>query len=252
MILGGIPLDIRSLALDLDRSGFTRNPTSCEPQSITVAAISSFGQRTSLGSRFQVGDCAALGFRPQVSVRLLGSTHRGAHPELRTVLTARSGDANFRGVAVTLPGTELLDSRHIAMTCPATQFAAEHCPAASVYGRIKAWTPLLDHPLEGPIYLRASKHRLPDLAASLGDQVQVDLVGGVDSVDGRLRDTFQGLPDTPLSKVILTMQGGKRGLLVNTGGLCVRPRRVTASLSAQNGKRHDISTEVKTDCTSER
>jgi len=247
-ILRGIPLDIRSLAVVLDRPGFILNPSSCEPQSIATTVASSFGQPASLGDRFQVGGCGTLGFRPKVSVRLLGPTHRGAHPELRTVLTPRAGDANIRGAAITLPGTELLDNRHIGTTCTATQFAAERCPAASVFGYAKAWTPLLGRPLEGPVYLRASKHRLPDLVASLGGQVHADLSARVDSVRGRLRVALGALPDAPLSKVVLTIAGGRRGLLVNTGGLCAGKPRVSAAFTGQNGKRHDIYPIFRTDC----
>ena len=39
-ILDGIPLDLRSVAVSLDRPSFTLNPTSCDPMAITGAATS--------------------------------------------------------------------------------------------------------------------------------------------------------------------------------------------------------------------
>jgi len=211
-------------------------------------ARSTTGLGAPLSSPFQVGGCARLGFKPKVGVRLLGPTHRGAHPVLRATLTAREGDANLRRAAVTLPGTELLDSRHIGTVCTGAQFAAERCPASSVYGRAKAWTPLLSQPLSGPIYLRAGDHRLPDLVASLDGQVRVDLVGRVDSVRGRIRNTFQALPDAALSKVVLTMSGGRRGLFVNTGGVCAGTPRAEAGLIGHNAESRDLRVRVRTDC----
>jgi hypothetical protein len=247
-ILRGVPIEYRAVRLLVDRPGFVHNPTNCGESASHASVISSKGTAATASDRFEVGRCARLGFKPKVSLSLLGPTHRGAHPRLRTVLTSRRGDANLRRAAATLPATELLDNRHIGTVCTAAQFGAGKCPAGSVYGHAKAWTPLLDRPLEGPVYLRASKTRLPELVASLRGQIDLDLVSRIDSVGGRLRTTLQALPDAPLSKVVLTMRGGKRGLLVNTGGLCAGEQRASVGLSAQNGKAHHLDPVVKTDC----
>ena len=163
----GVPFDIRSLALQLDRPRFTLNPTSCDPLAIAGQADSAAGSGAPVSTRFQVGGCSALPFKPKVAVRFSGPTHRGAHPGFRTVLTARAGDANPRRIAVTLPATELLDNRHIGSVCAPARFVSADCPASSVYGHAKVWTPLLSQPLEGPVFLRTSDHKLPDLVASL-------------------------------------------------------------------------------------
>lgn len=248
MILHGIPLDVRSIAIDLSRPGFTRNPTSCDPMAVRGEATSPGGNTALLSRRFQVGDCTALGFKPRVSIGLIGPTRRGAHPRLHAVLTSRPGDAGVGRVALALPDTELLDNRHIGTICTAAEFAAERCPASSIYGHAKAWTPLLGRPLEGPVYLRASDTRLPQLAAALDGQIRLDLTARLDSVGGRLRVSFQALPDAALSKVALTMKGAKRGLFANTGGLCAGIQRADVLLGAQNGKARDIRPAVTSDC----
>jgi hypothetical protein len=247
-ILRGIPLDVRAVILTLDRPGFTLNPTSCEPTSITGAAVSPTGQSAALSARFQVGGCSRLGFRPKLSVRLAGSARRGAHPGLHAVIRSRRNDANAGRIAVTLPATELLDNRHIRAICSRPQFVAHNCPPSSIYGRARAWTPLLDRPLEGPIYLRASEGRLPDLAVTLDGQVQVDLVGRVGSEGGRLRIAFRELPDIPLSKFALTLQGGSKGLLINSGGICAHKQRTGVDLEAQNGRFRRANPVVRTSC----
>jgi hypothetical protein len=247
-ILRGIPLDVRSVQVSLNRAGFTLNPTSCGPETILGSTTSDPEPRPQLTSSFQMGECGRLGFDPGIAVRLMGPAHRGAHPKLRTVLTPRHGDANLRRVAITLPETELLDSRHIGAVCTRPQFANHRCPADSAYGYARAWTPLLDRPLEGPVYLRASGTRLPDLAATLSGQIDLDLVGRIVSVHGRLRNTFRALPDAPLSRVVVTMKGGDRGLLVNTGGLCDAKPYVDIALAAHNGKVRNAALVVGTAC----
>jgi hypothetical protein len=137
---------------------------------------------------------------------------------------------------------------HIRSICTTARFAAGRCPAGSIYGHAKAWTLLLDRPLEGPVYLRSSSNWLPDLVASLNGQIHLDLTAHVSSARGRLRYTFAALPDAPLSKLALTMRGGRKGLLVNTGGLCAGRLRASASLIAHNSKALDLAPVLQTDC----
>jgi hypothetical protein len=164
------------------------------------------------------------------------------------VLKARKGDANIGKATVTLPKTELLENAHIRTVCTRVQYAADNCPAGSVYGYAKAWSPLLDRPLQGPVYLRSSNHALPDLVASLDGQIHVDLAGRIDSVHQRIRNTFWAVPDAPVSKFVLTMQGGKKGLLVNNTELCRAKPRASFELTGHNGKRSSSNPLVKTDC----
>jgi len=247
-IIAGVPLHYRDLRIVLDRPGFIRNPTSCAPAAVSASIASVTGTIAAATDRFQAGDCARLGFKPGAAVRLLGPTHRGAHPRLRAVLAPRAGDSNIGGATVTLPSTVLLDSRRIRAICSAPQFSAGRCPAGSLYGHAKAWTPILSRPLEGPVYLRESKTRLPDLVVSLAGQVDLDLVAHVSTAGGRLRTTLAGLPDAPFSKVVLTLSGGRRGLLVNSGGLCSGARRAGVDFAGQNGKAHQVNPAVVAPC----
>ena len=150
---------------------------------------------------FQAADCASLGFKPKLSLKLLGGTKRGDTPRLRAVLEARKGDANIGRAQVTLPHSAFLEQAHIRTICTRVQFRAgggngEQCPKASVYGRARAITPLLDEPLEGPVFLRSSNNELPDLVAALhSSRADFNLVGRIDSLKGRIRNTFDAPPD---------------------------------------------------------
>lgn len=234
--LEGIPVTYRTVQVDVNRPDFTLNPTSCARMQVGGSASSVSGGRAALASPFQVGGCSSLGFKPKLRLRLKGGTTRSSHPALRATLTMPEGDANIARASVALPHSEFLDQNHIKTICTRVQFAANTCPAGSVYGHARALTPLLDQPLEGPVYLRSSSHELPDLVADLNGQIHVVLVGRIDSVNAGIRTTFEAVPDAPVSKFVLSMQGGKKGLLVNSTNLCTRPNRANVLFGGQNSK----------------
>jgi len=247
-ILQGIPLDVRSIALHVDRPGFTLNPTSCDPFAFSGQATSVLGQATPLVSHFQVGGCQDLSFKPKLDLRLKGGTKRGDHPAFTATLTMPEGGANIATAQVALPHSEFLDQAHIKTICTRVQFAANACPKGAIYGFAKAWTPLLDQPLEGPVYLRSSSHKLPDLVADLDGQIHVVLHGRTDSIHGGIRNTFEGVPDAPASKFILSLKGGKRGLLINSRDICKAKNRATATFTAQSAKVSEFRPVLRAGC----
>lgn len=251
-ILQGIPLDVRSLQLRLDRPGFTLNPTSCEPMAVGGQLLSTLGQAAPLRSRFQLGECGRLGFEPKLRLSLQGRTGRNAHPALTAVLTPRPGDANVAGISVSLPPSMLLAQEHIRGVCTRTRFAARACPPDSVYGSAEARTPLLDQPLSGDVYLRSSDNRLPDLAVVLrgpdSQPIELDLAGRINSAKGGIQIAFGTTPDAPISRLVLRMRGGRDGLLVNARGICVVRPHASVRLRAQNGKRATRSPRLRTSC----
>jgi hypothetical protein len=98
------------------------------------------------------------------------------------------------------------------------------------------------------VYLRGSNRRLPDLAASLDGELHLELAAHLGAHQGRIRVGFDSIPDLPLSKVSLRLAGGKRGLLVNSGGLCRGGHRARVGLGAQSGKAATLHPLVKTSC----
>jgi hypothetical protein len=250
-ILEGIPADIRSIAVKVDRPNFTLNPTSCDPMAVLGQATAATGQIAPLSNPFQVGGCEALKFKPKLAITLKGGTKRTKHPALKAVVTYPPGAyANTAYVQVTLPHSAFLDTTHIGTICTRVQFAANTCPAASIYGFAKATTPLLDNPVEGPVYLRSSSHKLPDLVLALKGQVDAVAVARVDTGKGDgIRTTFEAVPDVPLSKVVLEMKGGKKGLLVNSENLCSKPQKAIADFRAQNGKALSITPLIANGCS---
>jgi hypothetical protein len=251
-ILEGIPLELRDARLSLARPQFILNPTSCNEKTISGTATALLGSTVPIAQRFQVGGCKGLDYEPKLAIRLFGKTGRGAHPRLRAILQAKLGEANTARASVALPRSEFLENAHIQTVCTRVQFAAEQCPAGSIYGHARAITPLLDEPLEGPVYLRSSSNKLPNMVAALkgppSRPIKVELDGRIDSVKGAIRSTFDVVPDQPVSKFILNMKGGKKGLIVNSRNLCERTYRATAKFDGQNGKVHDFNPVMQNDC----
>ena len=248
-ILDGVPLKLRSIDVNLDRPDFTLNPTNCSPLAIEAKITSTDGASASPSNAFQASDCKALGFKPALKLSLKGDTKRSGHPALKAVLNYPKGNyANIAKAVVSLPHSEFLAQNHIKTICTRVQFAADACPAGSIYGYVTATTPLLDAPLSGPLYLRSSSHPLPDLVAALHGQIDVDLVGRIDSKNGGIRTTFDSVPDAPVSKFVLTMQGGKKGLLENSKNLCASVNKADVKFTAQNGKTSNSTPVLTNSC----
>jgi hypothetical protein len=261
-IIDGIPIHVRDIRVYLDRPGFTVNPTSCDPMAVTSALTGAGADpfhaddETSATSteRYQLLGCGALGFKPRLSLRLRGGTKRASHPSFRAVLRSRPGQANIRSASVRLPPAIFLAQEHLREVCTRAQFAAgggggAGCPAASIYGEARAWTPLLEAPLEGNAYIRSSNNPVPDLVLSLeGHGLTVVLEGRIDSVKGGLRGSFEDLPDAPLEKFVMTLPGGKHGLLSVAEDLCAHRRRANSRWVAQSNATAVLAPKLNVRC----
>ncbi len=252
-ILKGIPLKLRSVAIVLDRRDFTLNPTSCEPMSATASLTGSSGGDANPANRFQVGGCDKLRFKPKIKITLKGSTKHAGHPALKAVLTypKEGAYANIARAQVNLPHSEFLDQSNLNKTCTKPVLLEGKCPAKSIYGRAKAWTPLLEQPLEGPVYLVGGYgYKLPALVADLNGQIRVVLKGKVDSGPNKgIRNTFEAVPDAPVSRFVLELKGGpKYSLLENSEDLCRKPQRAIARFTAQNGLVQELKPLIADQC----
>jgi hypothetical protein len=252
-IRDGIPLDVRTIELNLDRPSFTLNPTSCEAMAVEGSASTQAGQSTPLKNPFQVGECGRLGFKPKIAISLKGPTKRAGLPALRATVTYPKGGAyaNIARAQVSLPHSEFLEQGNLDQTCTKPLLAAHACPASSIYGKVKAWTPLLEKPLEGNVYLVGGYgYKLPAMVAELNGQLRVLLVGKVDiSKSGGIRNTFEAVPDAPVEKFVLELKGGKKyGLLVNSEDICKKKQVAGAVFTAQNGKTLSLSPTVANSC----
>lgn len=258
-ILEGIPLKLRDLRVYIDRPNFTLNPTGCEERRVRATLFGSFADPfnpaddvpAALSARYQASNCSSLSFKPKLALALKGGTRRSQNPAFKAVLTTRAGDANVKGAEVILPPSQFIDNAHIGTPCTRPQFAAGACPPASVLGNARAFTPLLDTPLEGPVYFLSNggARKLPDVVAALGGQFRFNLVIGIlKSKNASIRTKVLNAPDAPVTKFVLNMAGGKKGLLENSSNLCREEQRAELNLTGQNGRQYKTQPVVKTSC----
>lgn len=235
-ILEGVPLRTRMIQINLDRPNFTLNPTSCDPFSIDVSMSGDEGSVSNKSAPFQVANCRDLPYSPKLKLKLSGGVNRLGHPAIKAVFRAKPGEANSKRISVALPPGEILDNGHIDTICRRPDFATDSCPAGSQVGTAIVNTPLLDEPLRGNAYLRASGANLPDLAVDLEGQIDIELSGRIGtSKDEALRTTFTTVPDAPVSSFVLNLVGGKKGLLQNSTGLCGAAKKAKVKMTGQNG-----------------
>jgi hypothetical protein len=261
-ILKGIVLKLRDLRVNVDRPNFILNPTNCDESQAKATLFGSYldeinpfdDKPVDLSTRYQAANCLNLGFSPHLGLHLKGGTRRGNYPGLKAVYSPKSGEANIKGLVVRLPRSAFLEQGHIRTICTRVQFAAKSCPKAARYGYVKAWTPLLDEPLQGPVYLRSSNHKLPDMVLDLHGLVDVEVGIRIDSAGGGIRATMEDAPDATLSRVILHMQGGKKGLIVNSRNICLKRGRNRANVVGlgQNGKQLKTHPVMQVRCANKR
>jgi hypothetical protein len=248
----GIPILYRTIQIELDRPNFVLNPTSCYLKRTTARIVSTQDAVANPVSPFRATNCANLGFKPDLKISLLGGTSRASFPKLIAKLRMPPGDANIAASSVLLPRSEIVENAHFNTICTRVQFASNECPAGSVYGFATARTPLIDGAFRGPVYLRSSRHTLPDLVVALKGPpslpIEVDVAARIDSVKGRLRTTFESVPDAPISEFTLHMKGGAKGLVVNSENLCLGLRRARAKFKAQNGRAVALHPALHTSC----
>jgi hypothetical protein len=254
--LEGVPVLLRTLHVDVNRPEFMLNPTSCEEKQIKATVTASNGAVAEPTTGFQATNCAKLGYSPKLKLTLKGSTKRSGNPAVKAVLTQPANQANTAGATVILPSSEFIDQSHINNPCTRVQFNEGACPASSILGTVRATTPLLDQPLEGPIYFRSNggERELPDIVLDLHGPIHITQVGFIDSVQkkgteiSRVRTRFQSVPDAPLTKLVVSFFGGKKSLIENHVNLCQGKHRAKLVFKAQNGRVSKQSPVIGTSC----
>ncbi|MGB7686682.1 MAG: hypothetical protein WBL45_12975 [Solirubrobacterales bacterium] len=243
-VFDGVKLDLRTIDFNIDRSGFMVNPTNCAAQAVTGAINGGGADPTNpaafsayaVNTPFQATGCKSLKFKPKLVTKLTGGTTRNKYPRLTATLTGRNGDANIARTALTMPSAFFVAQNHIKTVCTRPQLAAKQCPKSSVYGQAEATSPLLDGKLSGPVYLVPGGHTLPDLVADLRGQVNIQLRGVISSKRGGIKTVFNNTPDVAVKKFVLKMQGGKKGLIVNSTNICKGKHPAILNIKGQNGK----------------
>jgi hypothetical protein len=245
-ILGGIPLDLRTVNVTIDRPSFTFNPTSCNIMSVGGRLTSVEGASAVVSSRFQAANCAALPFKPKFTALTLAKTSKASGAYLHVKIVSGAGQANIAKVKVDLPLQLPSQLKTLQKACLASVFESNPagCPPESIVGQAKVVTPLLPVPLTGPAYFVSyGNEEFPSLTMVLqGYGVTVDLIGSTFiSKAGITSTTFKTVPDVPFNTFELILPQGRYAALAvhlpdkAKGSLCGRHLEMPTLLVAQNG-----------------
>jgi hypothetical protein len=268
-VVKGVRLHVQDVRVHVDRERFATNPTSCEATEVRGDIRDPGGAVAVRRSRFQVGDCARLAFRPKLRMRLTGrrQMRTGGHPGIRAVLTQGGGQAGIARTQVRLPSSLALDPARAESDdlCEWRESLKPepNCPASSVIGHAKAVTPLLKEPLEGPVYFAKRKRvnrfgrevsTLPSLVIALRGEIAINVRANTTVRPGTLITTFPAIPDAPVSRFELRLSGARKGILLvtrtakNRIDLCARRQVAAVDLDGHNGRQADQRVAMRTSC----
>ncbi len=254
----GVPIRLRRVDVQIDRPGFTFNPTNCSKLQVSATMTSTQNQTTGLTAPFQVTNCAALKFAPKFTVTTSGKPTKAGGASLNVKLTnpvaPQGTQANIASVKVDLP--KQLPSRLTTLqkACLAKTFETNpaNCPAGSIIGHAKVTVPILPLPLAGPVYFVShGGEAFPSLTIVLqGNGVTVQLVGATFiSKKGITSTTFKTTPDVPFNTFELTLPQGANSALAANGNLCTANLTMPAFFHAQNGLQlHQATHITPTNC----
>ena len=264
-VVKGVPARLRSLNVDVDRPDFVLNPTSCKAKTILAAFKAPDGSVFSSSVPFGVTNCAALPLKPKLEIALTGRRQMAdaKHPGVKAVVAQRKGDANLKRVEVRLPLSLALDPENAQALCEFKDGTKVDptCPRGSIVGRAKAVTPILDQPLSGPVYFVKNVRKdpktgreirtLPMLVIPLRGEngIKLNLKGTSNvSKSDQLVNTFAAIPDAPVTRFDLSIEGGKNGILVTNGNLCRKKQVAEVLIDGQNNRTSDRNTTLATPC----
>ena len=83
--------------------------------------------------------------------------------------------------------------------------------------------------------MRSRAGARPELVLALGGEPQMEIPAQIRLTRGRVQLEFSRLPDLQLTKLVVGLWGGRRGLLVNRRDLCEAPGEAIARLVSGGG-----------------
>jgi hypothetical protein len=248
-ILQGIPVDVQAIAIEVDRSQFMLNPTSCEPMSIAGTIGSAEGANAAVSSRFQAAGCTGLPFAPKLSASTSGKASKAGGASLVVKIASKPGEANIHKVNLQLPLQLPSRLSTLQKACTEAQFNINPagCPGESVIGSGTAHTPILQVPLSGPAYLVShGGAAFPDVefvlqADERGGDVEIILDGGTQIKKGITYSNFETVPDAPISSFETVFPEGPHSIVtayLPAGAkynLCGQSLKMPTTITGQNG-----------------
>lgn len=223
--LYGVPISITEIRSTFDG---LRYPTTCPstPQNFSVSVDSYNDPSVHVAAApLSVTGCASLAYAPAFTAA--ATRDRGdSQVALTTQVTQTAREAPSRSLSLVLPRPPLVPNlAGVGLLCPSVSSGG-----CSPVGSVTASSPLYPSPLTGRAFLTGSGLAL-SLTLVFPPPFPLTLSGPVDLAKNST--TFTGLPDIPLTNLMVSLDGGTDGLFQTT---CAPPSgTATAILTDQNG-----------------
>jgi hypothetical protein len=240
-MLEGVPLDVKTIYVSVNRAGFIVNPTNCSPSSVTGTLTSTSSTTVQVSSPFSVANCATLPFDPSLSAFTQAKTSKADGAGLQIDVGYTAGQANLGKLKTDLPLQLPSRLTTLQKSCAQAVFEANpaSCPSYAFVGTVSAATPLLASPLTGPaVLVNHGGAKLPNLAFVLqGEGITVVVEGETHVVKGITSEAFKMLPDAPISHFQASFPEGPYSLLAANGSLCANASKLKmpVAFTGQNG-----------------
>jgi len=251
----GVPSQIKSLNVTVDRAGFGFNPTNCNPMSLTGTLTGYEGASNAVSSPFQVTNCASLPFKPNLTVSVGKSFSKQNGVSFIVRVSSTHGQANLAKTRLVIPKTLPSRLTTIQKACPDSLFNSTPTPGTacgegSNIGSAIVHTPVLKNPLKGPAYLVShGGAAFPDVEFVLqGEGILLILDGQTDIKGGVTTSTFNSVPDAPVETFEAILPAGPHSALTvyapGKTNLCGSGLVAPTTITGQNGVVIEQSTPV--------
>jgi hypothetical protein len=260
-ILKGVPVQLKALTVNVERSSFELNPTNCDPMSIGGTLDGGEGASVGVSSAFQVGGCQGLPFAPRLTAVAGGDGSKADGTSF--AVRVESGGVGPDGVVqagiakVDLQLPLALSSRLPTLQKACTEVVFDSNPAScdegSVIGYATIHTPVLSSVLSGPAYLVSHGAAFPDVEFVLqGEGITLVLDGKTDIKKGITYSRFESAPDAPFTVFETVLPAGPHGVLTpnvperEDFSLCKASLQMPTVITGQNGAVIDQTTKIAT------
>ncbi len=252
----GVPLQLREIEVNVNRSNFEFNPTNCGPHTIEATLTGAQGASQNVSWPFQVTNCQNLPFTPKVAASAQGQTSKLDGASLKLRFTSGNNQAHVAKTVLTIPGIMPARLSTIQKACVASVFETNPaaCPEGSVIGTATVRTQVLKSPLTGPIYLVSHGNAAwPDAELVLQGEnnLKVILDGQTAIKKGVTTSSFLSVPDVPFETVEASLPEGPHSALTTNlpasdhYSLCGQKLTIPTVLTGQNGNVVEQSVKVK-------
>jgi hypothetical protein len=263
-MLQGVPTDVKTINVTIDRAGFTFNPTSCSEMHVTGTVGSAQGATAGVSERFQAAECGNLAFKPKFTASTGARTSKANGAGLTVKVSYPKGslgvEANIAKVKVSLPRQLPSRGSTLEKACVAAVFEANPaaCPSASAVGTGTVSTPVLKNSLRGPAYLVSHGGAgFPDMEIVLqGEGITLILDGQTQIKHGITSSLFRSSPDAPINSFTLSLPTGPHSILASflparaKWSMCRQKLTMPTLITAQNGATLKQTTKITvTGCT---